>query len=105
MSNSDSRYFIQKGSFLNKSRIFATFRFNAQYAFPESGKCFSLRKCQIRIFHMFLPLKGSFPKKIFENFFTWVLFFLYCVVAPGFFYARNPLRTLSDLENVSLILY
>src|SRR3569623_1014778 len=30
----------QKGSLLGKNRIFATFRFNTQYAFPESGKRF-----------------------------------------------------------------
>src|SRR5689334_15397995 len=31
---------------------------------------FSLRKCQIQISLIFLPLEGSFPEKIFENFFT-----------------------------------
>ncbi len=57
-------FLLQKESFLGKNRIFATFRFNIQ-AFPESGKRFSLRKCQIRTF---LPLEGSFLEKIF----TWV---------------------------------
>ena len=32
----------QRGSFLDKNRIFATFRFNIQ-AFPESGKCFVIQ--------------------------------------------------------------
>ena len=30
----------QKGSFLGKNRIFTTFRFSTQYAFPESVKRF-----------------------------------------------------------------
>jgi hypothetical protein len=48
-------------SFLDKNRIFATFRFNTQYAFPESGKCFfadshddPLFLGKIRIFATFL---------------------------------------------------
>jgi hypothetical protein len=44
------------------------FRFNTQ-AFPESGKRFSVRKFQIQIPRMFLPLEGPFPEKIFANFF------------------------------------
>jgi hypothetical protein len=67
-----------------KNRMFATFRFNTQYAFPESGKRFSLLKCQIRIPRMFLPLEMSFPEKSFEKIFTCVVA-PYCVVAPDFF--------------------
>src|SRR3569623_157625 len=42
MSNSDSPHIFT--SFLGKNRIFATFRFNTQYAFPESGKHFFASK-------------------------------------------------------------
>ena len=37
----------------------------------DQGSVFSLRKCQIRIPRIFLPLEGSFPEKNFENFFMW----------------------------------
>ena len=38
---SDPRTFLlQKRLFLDKNRIFATFRFNTQYFIPESGKRF-----------------------------------------------------------------
>ena len=53
---------------------------NTQYAFSESGKHFSLRKCQIWIPRMFLPLEESFPKNFFEQIFMWVAH--YCVIAP-----------------------
>jgi hypothetical protein len=41
---------------------FAIFRFNTQ-AFPELGKRFSLRKCQIRIPRMFFLLEKPFRDK------------------------------------------
>jgi hypothetical protein len=52
-----------------KSRTNAIFRLSLQYS-PSliHGSVFSIRKCQIRIPRMFLPLKGTFPEKIF----TWV---------------------------------
>ena len=51
-----------------KNVIFATLQ-----TLPESEKrFFSLRKYQIRIPSMFLPLEESFHEKIFKNFFTWV---------------------------------
>jgi hypothetical protein len=48
----------------------------------NQGSVFSLRKFQIQILRMFLSLEGSFPEKIFEIFFTWVV--PYCIVAPNF---------------------
>jgi hypothetical protein len=60
----------QKGSFLHKNRIFATFRFNTQYAFPELGKRLFASKMSNLDVHMFLSLEESFPEKIFEKFFT-----------------------------------
>ena len=68
----------QKGSFLGKNRIFATFRFNTQYAFPESGKRFFASKMSNSDSpHVFTP-RGVISRK---NFFTWVAP-PYCVVAP-----------------------
>jgi hypothetical protein len=56
-----------------KSRKNAIFRFNTQ-AIPSlnHGSVFSLRKCQIQIPHIFLPLEGVISRKNFENFFTWM---------------------------------
>jgi hypothetical protein len=64
-----------------KNAIFVTFRFNTQ-VFPESGKLFSLQKCQIRTPRMFLLLEGSFPEKIFEHFYSSGWPPPYCVIAP-----------------------
>jgi hypothetical protein len=36
--------------------------------FLNQGSISSLRKCQTRISHMFLPLEGSFPEKILKIF-------------------------------------
>ena len=55
----------------NGNVIFATCRFNTRSL--TQGSVSSLRKCQIRILRMFLPLEGSFRGKNFENFFTWVI--------------------------------
>ena len=48
----------QKGLFLGKNRIFATFRFNIQYAFPELGKRFS------KIFSGNDPCRGESMREI-----------------------------------------
>jgi hypothetical protein len=74
-------FLVGLASYLNTFlKICKKFCFNTQYAFPESGKRFSLRKCQIRIPHMFYRQRGHFEKKIFKDFFTWVV--PYCIVAP-----------------------
>jgi hypothetical protein len=64
MSNSDSPHIFKP--FLGKNRIFAIFRFNIQYAFPESEKRFFVSKISNSDSLHVLPLEGSFPGKIFH---------------------------------------
>jgi hypothetical protein len=79
----------QKGSFLGKNRIFATFRFNTQ-AFPESGKCFFASKMS----------NSDSPQKFNVS-------ASYCVVAPDFLWRislkfiplHNPVANLKFVNN------
>src|SRR4051812_4244228 len=69
----------------------------------NQGSVFSLRKCQIRIPSILLPLEGSFPEKIFlikkpdfERFFQNRNFYSYRIFAKNRNFAKN--RVLLKIE-------